>query len=138
MPLRRYVERIDDERAAYAGSYPKHDYIMVGPEGRPLHPDTITTRFNRLVDRAGVPHIRLHDVRHTYATMAQDAGHNVKTLSERIGHADLAITQTIYTHRLRGADRPLAQAMGDLIARCDSQRRPISASGHRSGHKTPR
>jgi hypothetical protein len=65
-----------------------------------------------------VPHIRLHDyVRHTYAIMAQDAGHNVKTLSERIGHADLTITQKIHTHRTRGVDRPLAQAMGDLIAR---------------------
>lgn len=43
-------------------------------ESRPLHPDTITARFNRLVDRAGVPHIRLHDVRHTYATLARDLG----------------------------------------------------------------
>jgi len=114
--LRRYVERINDERDAFEGSYPKHDYIMVGPEGRPLHPDTITARFNRLVDRAGVPRIRLHDVRHTYATMAQDAGHNVKILSERIGHADTSITMKIYTHRSQGIDRPLAQAMGALIA----------------------
>ncbi|WP_134122310.1 tyrosine-type recombinase/integrase [Kribbella kalugense] len=114
--LRQYVERINDERHAFEGSYPKHDYIMVGPEGRPIHPDTITARFNRLVDRASVPRIRLHDVRHTYSTMAQDAGHNVKILSERIGHADKSITMKIYTHRSQGIDRPLAQTMGTLIA----------------------
>jgi hypothetical protein len=49
--------------------------------------------------------------------MAQDAGHNVKPLSERIGHADTSITMKIYTHRSQGAGRPLAQAMGDLIER---------------------
>ncbi len=44
------------------------------PDGKPIHPDTITSRFNRQVDRAGVPRIRLHDVRHTYATIALDNG----------------------------------------------------------------
>ena len=39
------------------------------PDGRPVHADTITDRFNRLVDRAGAKRIRLHDVRHTYATV---------------------------------------------------------------------
>lgn len=50
------------------------------------------------MDRAGVARIRLHDVRHTYATMSQDAGHNVKTLSERVGHADTSATMKIYAH----------------------------------------
>jgi hypothetical protein len=54
-------------------------------------------------------------VRHTYATISQDAGHNVKTLSERIGHADVSVTAKIYTHKSRGTDRDMAQAMGELI-----------------------
>ncbi len=115
--LRSYIDRMDEEREAFGKSYPNHDYLMVGPEGRPLHPDTITARFNRLVDKAGVPLIRLHDVRHTYATISQDAGHNVKTLSERIGHADVAVTAKIYTHKSTGTDRDMAQAMGELIER---------------------
>ncbi len=113
--LRQYVARIDAERDAFGDDYPDHDYLMVGPEGRPLHPDTITARFNRLVDRAGVQRIRLHDVRHTYATMALDADQNVKTLSERIGHADTSVTYQIYTHRSRGHDRGMAQSLGALI-----------------------
>lgn len=115
--LRSYIDRMNEEREAFGDSYPNHDYLMVGPEGRPLHPDTITARFNRLVDRAGAPRIRLHDVRHTYATMAQDAGHNIKTLSERIGHADVTVTGKIYTHKSRGTDRAMADAMGELIER---------------------
>jgi len=114
--LRRFVELIDSEREAFGCDYPAHDYLMVGPEGRPLHPDTITARFNRLVDKAGVPRIRLHDVRHTYATMALDEDLNVKTLSERIGHADVGVTLKVYTHKTPGKDRPLADHMGSLIA----------------------
>lgn len=113
--LRVYVAMIDREREALGDSYPEHDYLMTGPEGRPLHPDTITARFNRLVDRAGVPRIRLHDVRHTYSTLAIDNGQNIKLLSQRIGHADTSVTLKIYTHRTAGADRPVADHMGGLI-----------------------
>lgn len=88
---------------------------LVGPEGRPLHPDTITARFNRLVDRAGVPRIRLHDVRHTCSTLALDNGQNVRILSGRIGHANTEVTHQIYTHRPSGADRNMADDTGSLI-----------------------
>jgi integrase len=54
---------------------------MVNEVGRPLHPDSITARFNRLGDWAGVQHIRLHDVRHTYPTLALDMGVDPKTLT---------------------------------------------------------
>jgi integrase len=80
-----------------------------------MHPDTLTRRFNRLVDRAGVPRIRLHDVRHTYATIAMDAGVNPKLLSDRIGHANELVTLQIYTHRTTGLDRPMAEQLSQLI-----------------------
>ena len=62
--LRKLVDVLASERRALGREYPSHGLLMVNELGRPLHPDTITTRFNRLVDRAGVPRIRLHDVRH--------------------------------------------------------------------------
>jgi integrase len=58
-------------------------------DGRPPHPDTITRRFKRLAERAGLPLIDIHDVRHTYATAGQDAKIDWKALSQRIGHADV-------------------------------------------------
>lgn len=113
--LRRFLAVTDEEREALGDEYPDHPYVMVGPEGRPLHPDTITARFNRLVDQAGVPRIRLHDVRHTYATLALNEGLGGKILSDRIGHAHPGITHVIYTHRSNGQDRPIAEHMGSLI-----------------------
>ena len=65
--LRAYVAVLDDERDAFGAGYDtSHSKLMRYPDGRALHADTITRRFNRLVDLAGVRRIRLHDVRHTY------------------------------------------------------------------------
>jgi len=106
---------LDEERRAFGPGYPSQGLLMVNETGRPLHPDTITARFNRLVDRAGVKRIRLHDVRHTYATLALDTGVDPKTLSDRIGHANMSVTLQIYGHRSHGRDQAMAQNLGDLI-----------------------
>lgn len=76
--LSQHVEMIDNERDAFGTSYPDHGKLMCFEDGRRLHPDTVTARFNRLVDQAGVRRIRLHDVRHTYATLARDLGRQRK------------------------------------------------------------
>ncbi|HEY6592851.1 MAG TPA: site-specific integrase, partial [Asanoa sp.] len=127
--LRTHVELLDDERAAWGPTYPDHGLLFVHPDGRPLHPDTLTARFNRLVDRAGLPKIRLHDVRHTYATVALDAGVNPKIVSERIGHASLAFTLQVYTHRSEGRDRDAAAAVAALIMP-GAQQAPAGGDGH--------
>ena len=68
--LQRHLAMLDREAEAFGPSYHDSGHLFCHPDGRPIHPDTITRRFNQLVDRAGVPRIRLHDVRHTYATAA--------------------------------------------------------------------
>jgi integrase len=113
--LVKLLDLLDKERSSFGSAYPDHHLLMVNEEGRPLHPDTITARFNRLVDRAGIPHIRLHDVRHTYATLAMDLGIDPKMLSDRIGHANTSVTLQIYTHRSAGRDQAMAQTLGEMI-----------------------
>lgn len=71
--LRRHLAMLDAEREAFGDSYHDAGWLVCHPDGRPVHPDTITDRFNRLVDRAGVKRIRLHDVRQTYATVSTRA-----------------------------------------------------------------
>jgi integrase len=121
--LRKYVGMLDKERTAFGSSYPDHGKLMVFEDGRPLHPDTITRGFNRLVDRAGVRRIRLHDIRHTYATLARDLGVNGKIVTDRLGHANEAVTQQIYTHPSTGQDRAAAEMIASLIAEALDRRR---------------
>ncbi len=114
--LRKHIDMLDRERSAFGSSYPDHGKLMVFEDGRRLHPDTITSRFNRLVDLAGVRRIRLHDVRHTYATLARDLGVNGKIVTDRLGHANESVTQQIYTHTSTGHDRAAADMVAGLIA----------------------
>ena len=106
---------LDNERAAFGSSYPDHGKLMVFEDGRWSHPDTITRRFNRLVDQAGVRRIRLHDIRHTWATLARDLGVNGKIVTDRLGHANESVTQQIYTHASTGYDRAAAELIAGLI-----------------------
>ena len=119
--LRRYLAMLDDERAAFGPDYDGvHGKLMRYPDGRRLHADTVTRRFNRLVDLAGVRRIRLHDVRHTYATLSLDSGVHAKIVSDRIGHAHEGITVQIYGNRSTGHDREAAELVAGLLrARLD-------------------
>ncbi|MBV8539961.1 MAG: site-specific integrase [Pseudonocardiales bacterium] len=113
--LRSYLAVLDREREAFGAGYPAHDKLMRHEDGRPLHADTITRRFNRLVDLAGVRRIRLHDIRHTYATLSLDSGVTPKILSDRIGHSDMSVTFQVYGHRSTGHDREAAELVAKLI-----------------------
>jgi integrase len=87
--------------------------------GQALHADTVTRRFNRLVVRR----IRLHDVRHTYATLPLDSGGHAKIVSDRIGHAHAGISVQLYGHRSTGHDREAAELVATLIrTRLDAPR----------------
>ena len=69
-------------------------------------------RLSRVVASAGLPHMGVHGLRHTYATLALSEGWNPKIVSERLGHANVAITLDIYSHVTPG----LQQDMTDQIA----------------------
>jgi Phage integrase family len=62
-----------------------------------------------------VPRVRLHDVRHTYATIALDSGVDLKIVSERLGHANMTVTAQIYTHRSTGNDVAAAAKIAEMI-----------------------
>ena len=74
------------------------DLVFAHPDGTPLDPDTITHAFGKLIRRAGLPHMRLHDLRHTHATLMLKAGVHPKIVQERLGHANIGITLDLYSH----------------------------------------
>ena len=113
--LRMQRERQDGERSAFGTGYGETDLVFTWEDGRPVHPDVIRQRFNRLVTRLKLPPIRLHDLRHSYATAALAAGVHPKIVSERLGHASVAFTLTQYSHVLPGVDREAAETMADLM-----------------------
>ena len=61
-------------------------------------PKTITHRLHRIQKRAGVPQIRIHDLRHSFATLSIEQGMDIKTISHMLGHTDAGFTMNTYTH----------------------------------------
>jgi integrase len=71
--------------------------------------------FKRLLKKAGLPAIRLHDLRHTCATILLMAGKHPKYVQELLGHASINITLDTYSHVIEGMDGGLADAMDDTL-----------------------
>jgi integrase len=76
------------------------DVIFTTPSGRPIDPDNLAKWFKSILEQAGLPIIRLYDLRHTGATLALAVGVPPKVVSEQLGHAGAAFTLDIYSHVL--------------------------------------
>ena len=84
-------------------------------DGRPIHPHLLSDAFKKLVKRSGLPRIRLHDLRHTHATLLLKAGVPIKVVSERLGHATPGFTMATYQHVLPGMQAEAAQTFAELL-----------------------
>lgn len=96
----------------------REELVFTRADGSLISPDRFTRWFRNHVEAAGLPRIRLHDVRHTYATagLASAQGwHEVKVISERLGHSSIGFTLDTYSHVLPVADRSTAQTLARLI-----------------------
>ena len=71
--------------------------------------NTVTHAFGKILTAAGLPHVRLHDLRHTHATIMLRAGVHPKVVSERLGHSSIRITLDTYSHVLPGLQKAAAQ-----------------------------
>jgi integrase len=91
------------------------DRVFTNEVGDPLRPASVGQAFRRLVDAAGVPVIRLHDLRHTHASHLLVAGVNVKVVSDRLGHASVSFTLDTYGHVMPGQQAEAAAAAAALL-----------------------
>lgn len=114
--LRAYRQQQLAERAEWGADYIDHDLVAAKENGTPIHPHSFSQTFERLIKRAGVRMIRLHDLRHTHATLALKAGVPVKVVSERLGHESPAFTLKQYAHVIPGMQAAAAAVVADLIS----------------------
>ncbi|MDP8922706.1 MAG: tyrosine-type recombinase/integrase [Chloroflexota bacterium] len=110
------MDRQAFNRAALGKSYTDLGLVFASETGTALDPDNVTKRFKRVLKRAGLPAAtRLHDLRHSGATMLLEAGEPVPAVSEYLGHASPAITMTIYAPAVPGTSNGVAQWLVSII-----------------------
>jgi integrase len=113
--LRQHRDRQLEERGAAGPAWTESGHVFVREDGEPYHPQRIAQLFQRATRQAGLPPIRLHDLRHTSATLALSAGIHPKVVQERLGHSYIAITLDTYSHVVQGMQAEAATRVAELI-----------------------
>ncbi len=104
-----------EERLAVGTGWHEGDFVFTLPDGRPYHPERFSREFDRRVERHRLPRIRLHDLRHTCATVALAAGVDAKVVSERLGHTSPTVTWSTYQHVTPAMATDAAERVAALI-----------------------
>ena len=115
MALRQHRQQQVQERLSMGPAYQNQELVFCWEDGRPINPNWLSRRFRKLVQESGLPAIRLHDLRHTHATLALQAGVHPKVISERLGHSGIGITLDTYTHAIPALQSEAAQLVADLV-----------------------
>jgi integrase len=113
--LRAHRKHQLEERIFVGEAWEESGLVFTEPTGRAINPDKLLIYFRRLAAKADLPRIRLHDVRHSYASAALAAGIPAKVVSERLGHGGVVITLSTYQHVLPSMQEEAAERVAGLI-----------------------
>ena len=107
-------------RATYKNAYDDNDYVIVMEDGKPFRPNYLSELFGKFLADNDLPKIVLHELRHTFASLSNQAGIPAYNIGKALGHSTPATTQKIYTHLL---DQTHTQAVEGVAAIADEARR---------------
>jgi integrase len=113
--LKRWKSEQGRYRLAMGAGWPTTTAVVTEQDGQRVHPQVLTRRFKALCRDLDVTPIRLHDLRHTVASVALAHGEDVTVLSRRLGHADVGVTLKLYRHVMPGEDQAAADRMASLF-----------------------
>lgn len=114
--LAAHRTRKKEERLAAGPRWEDSGHVFTTLTGTPIHPNTLyRTYFFGLRDKAGLPGLHFHNLRHTYATLALKHGIPIRTVSDVLGHKDIATTLRTYAHVIPGQHRAAAGIMNSVL-----------------------
>ena len=123
------VEALRSHRESQGEFSGNVNFVFCHSDGNPLDPDQVTKKFKQATASAGVGDMRLHDLRHTHATLMLAENVNLKVTSERLGHSTIAITAGPYSHVQPTVQEEAAQRFGDAWSGIEAPENPEMANG---------
>jgi integrase len=115
--LRRHRAGQAEQRLAAGDEWDDHDLVFPNAFGRPITPSNLYRAFQAFLRRAELPRVRLHDLRHTAATLLLEQGVHPKIVSEMLGHTTIGITLDLYSHVTPTMQAQAARALDELFGR---------------------
>ena len=113
--LRQHKVEREAEFIIMGKALTEDDFVFSHVDGTPLNPNTVSHTFSKITVRAGLPHLRLHDLRHIHATILLKAGTHPRIVQERLGHSSIATTLDIYSHTVPGLQKAAAEHLDTLL-----------------------
>ncbi len=113
--LLKLKEKENANRMLFGSAYNNNEYIFKWDDGRPYLPDYVTKKFQKLLKKYNLPHIRFHDLRHSCASLLISKGFTLKDVQEWLGHADIRTTANIYAHLDITRKESIAKSMSDTF-----------------------
>jgi integrase len=127
--LRAWRKAQLEERLAWGSGWTDTGHVFTREDGTPWHPATVTSRFERIAFGAGLPPVRLHDLRHGAASIAHKAGADMKTIQELLRHSSYKMTADTYTSVFAEVDREVAERMTSIVPRAAVAGSPSQTDG---------
>ncbi|MFC1861184.1 tyrosine-type recombinase/integrase [Chloroflexota bacterium] len=113
--LREHREQQEEMRQALGSTLAEDDLVFCRVDGKPLLPNSVSHAWTKLASRTGLKGIRLHDARHTHASLMLKQGIHPKIVQERLGHASIQITLDTYSHVTPGLQQAAANRFDDIV-----------------------
>lgn len=113
----RWSQTQNADREVWQNQWQGGAWIFTREDGAPLIPQFVTKRFERLVEQAQLPAMTFHGLRHQHASLLLAQGIDLAVVSKRLGHSSIAITNDLYSHLLKDANRKAGEAAEALVPR---------------------
>ena len=105
----------ENDKKLFGNTYKDNDYVFKWKDGKPYKPEYITRQFNKILKENDSPKIRLHDLRHSAASLLVDLGFSLKEIQEYLGHSNISTTADIYAHLKFESKRNIVKTMNEKL-----------------------
>lgn len=113
--LKKHKLKYMKKQLKYGVGKNKDDYVICQHNGQPYKPFSFTKKFRTFLNKNNLRHIRLHDLRHTNASVMLSQGISPKVAQQRLGHSDFSTTMNIYSHVMKTMETEAAQKLDDVL-----------------------
>nr|WP_268240165.1 site-specific integrase [Paenibacillus marchantiophytorum] len=111
-----HKEKQNEYKELLGDLYHDTDYVFVRDDGKPYRVNSVSEDFTDFLKKHSLLKIRLHDLRHTFASVLYEAGIDLKAISEMMGHSDIGTTSKIYTHFFDDTHKEKLSVMSKILA----------------------
>jgi integrase len=118
--LNQHRKRQGEAHAQADSQWTDNDLVFCTSIGTPVNPSKLLERFSTLLKKAGLPHMRFHDLRHSAATILLAMNVHPKIVQELLGHHQISMTMDLYSHVLPGLQDDVIDKLGDLLEQSEN------------------